>query len=146
VALLSLAECGVRGFVDARDHFAAVCLIVGWTIQVLLKPVICIVIPDSMQNIHCCVCQVTLYGKIPVFGVYIRMFAAVSVDILKCMFTYLGLLFAFSLTLHFLFRAQKEFDSVGFTFLKVSGKELMVVPYRNSSKCTIWFMDCCLVL
>lgn len=53
------------------------------------------------------------------FGVYIRMFAAVAVNILKCMFTYLGLLFAFSLTLHFLFRQQKEFDSVGFTFLKV---------------------------
>lgn len=63
--------------------------------------------------------QVTLYGKIPVFGVYIRMFAAVAVNILKCLFTYLGLLFAFSLTLHFLFRKQKEFDSVGFTFLKV---------------------------
>lgn len=47
------------------------------------------------------------------------MFAAVAVNILKCLFTYLGLLFAFSLTLHFLFRSQKEFDSVGFTFLKV---------------------------
>ena len=34
VALLSLAECGVKSFVGARDHFAAVCLIVGWTIQV----------------------------------------------------------------------------------------------------------------
>ncbi|OXA45452.1 Transient receptor potential channel pyrexia [Folsomia candida] len=88
VAMLSLAECGVQSFVNTRDHFAAVCLIV------------------------------TLYGKIPVFGVYIRMFAAVAVNILKCMFTYLGLLFAFSLTLHFLFRSQKEFDSVGFTFLK----------------------------
>ena len=35
VGLLSLAECGVQNFVDARDHFAAVCLIVGWTIQVM---------------------------------------------------------------------------------------------------------------
>jgi len=48
------------------------------------------------------------------------MFAAVSQNILKCIFTYLGLLFAFSLTLHFLFRTQKDFDSVGFTFLKVT--------------------------
>jgi hypothetical protein len=34
VAMLSLAECGVQSFIDTRDHFAAVCLIVGWTIQV----------------------------------------------------------------------------------------------------------------
>jgi len=57
-----------------------------------------------------------------------RMFAAVATNILKCMFTYLGVLFAFSLTLHFLFRTQKDFDSVGFTFLKVVQKNSFEFP------------------
>lgn len=99
ISMLSIAECddGVLGMWKAREHLAAICLLVGWWLEVVQ------------------------YGQIPLFSPYLRMFNKIGRDIIKCLITFIGLVIGFGLTFHYLFKNLKDFQDIGFSLLKTLG-------------------------